>query len=268
MDAADELDEDRAGSGGARRARAEDGEGEEHAETGAGVRLEQEQDALSFLERLRGAQRREDALVDGVVEEQDLGRLDHDAREGQQVVVHEEADAAAEDRRDRADDGREAEVGADREDRAEDAGGEVVDQHLEAGADPVDPEPLDDLEQVRRERARDHGAEEHRAAAVVVGLADRADDDAHGGDGRDHAAAGVVDHAAAGVRDEQRQHEEQDRRDEGRDVGVRQVAGRDEEGREQAPGDERRDVRHDHAAEERAELLHAEPHGLSRAAGG
>ena len=61
--------------------------GEQQAEAGPGVRLEQEQDRLALLGRLVDAERGEHAVVDGVVEEQHLGRLDDEAGQRQQAVV-------------------------------------------------------------------------------------------------------------------------------------------------------------------------------------
>ena len=84
-----------------------------------------------------------------------------------------------------------------RHDAAEDAGAEVVDQHLEAGPDPLLDEPVEQLEEVGGERADDHRAEEHRDVG--------ADDDAHRGDRADDGAALAVDQPAAGVADEDRQ---------------------------------------------------------------
>src|SRR4029077_14125946 len=43
------------------------------------------------------------------------------------------------------------------------------------------------------------------------------------------------------------------------DLAERRPPGLDEERGDEAPGDEGRDVRHDHAGEERAELLHRDP---------
>ena len=86
MDAAEEVDDDRAGGGGLGDALAEQREGEQQAQARAGVGLEQEQDRLAGVLRLGGAQRGQDALVDGVVQEQDLGRLDEDRGQRQQAV--------------------------------------------------------------------------------------------------------------------------------------------------------------------------------------
>ena len=85
----------------------------------------------------------------------------------------------------------------DRQEHAPDAGGEVVDQHLEAGPDLAVPERVDLLHRPAAERAHDHGAHEHRDLG--------AGDDAHGRDRADHATAGVVEHLAAGVADQDRQ---------------------------------------------------------------
>ena len=103
------------------------------------------------------------------------------------------------------------------------------------------------LEQERRERRDDHRAEEHGDVG--------ADDDAHGREGADDGPALTVDHAAAGVADEDRQQVGDDRADQLGQVLVRRPARGDEHGGDEAPGDERADVRHDHAGHEAAEAL-------------
>ena len=84
------------------------------------------------LAGLLDAERSEHALVDGVVEEQHLARLDDEAREGQQARLGEEASADTERVAQQRDDRGHAEESGEGEQEAEDSGGEFVDQHLEA----------------------------------------------------------------------------------------------------------------------------------------
>jgi hypothetical protein len=139
----------------------------------------------------------------------------------------------------------------DRHAAAEDAGGEVVHQHLEPGAGPLGGEPVDPLEQVRCQRTDDHGAQQHRLL--------RGQHHSHGGHRADHGAALSVDDAPAGIADQDRQEDMDDRVDQRAQLGIRQPAGRDEQRGDQAPGDERRDVGHDHAGQERADALDVGP---------
>ena len=74
---------------------AEDRERQQQAQARAGVGLEQEQDRLAVSGASVVPERREDAVVDRVVEEQHLGRLDEDRGQRQQVVVDQEVDAVA-----------------------------------------------------------------------------------------------------------------------------------------------------------------------------
>ncbi|WP_367651742.1 hypothetical protein [Curtobacterium sp. MCPF17_052] len=159
-----------------------------------------------------------------------------------------------------------------REHEAEDAGRVVVDEHLEAGLDLAVPDLVDLLDEVRTERTTDHRAEDHDRA---VG----ADDDAHGHHGTDDGAAGLVDHPAALEGDRERDEVGQDRADEA-DVGhaVRltettedahgRPTGLDEEGGDEAPRDEDRDVGHHHAGQERAELLDGDASATPRLVAG
>src|SRR4028118_1935154 len=79
----------------------------------------------------------EDAVVYGVVEEEPLRRLDDDAYERQQAGVHDRVDAGTENVAYGGDDWAGTENADDGEGAADDAGGEGVDQHLEALADPA-----------------------------------------------------------------------------------------------------------------------------------
>ena len=81
VDAAEELDDDRGRARSGAAARAEEEERQQDAEAGAGVRLDHEQDRLALLGGLGRTERAEHAVVDGVVEEQHLGRLDQDRRQ-------------------------------------------------------------------------------------------------------------------------------------------------------------------------------------------
>ena len=95
VDAAEELD-DRRGRGGALgQPGAEDRVREQQTDAGAGVRLQQEQDRLARLGGLLDAQRGEHAVVDRVVQEQHLRRLDDDAGQRQQAVFDQPVDAVA-----------------------------------------------------------------------------------------------------------------------------------------------------------------------------
>ena len=175
------------------------------------------------------------------------------------------------------------EEAADGQDHAPDAGREVVDQHLEAGPDLAVPQGVELAHRPAAQRTHDHGAEEHRHV--------RTGDRTHGGDRADHAAADVVvavGHPPAGVADQDRQQVGDHRADDAAAVGVppaelgdeavvvetlveaggvaedlvadkRDPARLDEQGGDEAPGDEGADVGQDHVGQEGAELLHPDP---------
>ena len=90
VDAAEELDDRRARGRRLGHALAEDGVGQQQAEARAGVGLEQEQHRLARLRGLLDAERGQHAVVDRVVEEQHLGRLDEQRGQRQQAVVDQE----------------------------------------------------------------------------------------------------------------------------------------------------------------------------------
>ena len=243
MDAAQQVDDDRAGGGLAGLlVLAAEPVGQQDAQAGAGVRLQHIHDGAAGLGGLPRADGAEDAVVDGVVEEEHLGRLDEDGHQGQQPVgdedVHPGGQDGEDDRHQRADDV----VPQHRQHQAQDAGREVVDQHLEAGGDvPLGP-AVKGADGKAGQRAHRHGAHQHG----VVGAADAA----HHRDGGDDPAAVPGHHVAALARDQDGQQIVQHRVHDAGQVGVGQPARLDEEGGQKAPGDERADVGHDHAAEE------------------
>ena len=143
VDAAEELDDRGAGGRGACGAAAEDRVGEQDADAGAGVGLEQEQDGLAIDIGLRDAQRGEHAVVDGVVEEEDLRRLDEQRHQRQQPRIDQGGDAIGEQRHQAVHQRGEAEEPGRQGDEAEDAGREHVHQHLEAGGDVILPDPVE-----------------------------------------------------------------------------------------------------------------------------
>ena len=247
VDAAEEVDDHRAGGGQLEHALAGDEERHQEAQAGAGVGLKQEMDGAPRLLGCRYAQGREHAMVEGVVQEQDLGGLDDDRRQGQQAsldqVIHDDSRARADATNHRTD----RDVGDQAEDDDEDACGEVVDEHFEADRNLVFQDFVDLLHAVAADGAHDHAAQEHRDVGT--------DDDAHGRSRADHAAAHAMDHLAARVADEQGQEVDDHGADELAEVRVRHPAGGDEQGGDQTPSDERPNIGDHHAGQEAAELL-------------
>ena len=101
------------------------------------------------------------------------------------------------------------------------------------------------LEDPGGKRAEDHCADEHGHAG--------ADDDADGGDRADHAAAVVIDHLAARKCDQEREQVVEHRGDE---AAEHVVVDGDADCGQQAPGNERAQIRDDHAAELATKFLH------------
>ena len=216
-------------------------------------------------------ERRQHAVVDRVVEEQHLGRLDDDRREREQAVVDQRLDPVAESVGDPADDRLDHRVAEDGHDAAEDADAEVVDQHLEAGLDLAGDQVVEQLQQVGRQRAEDEGTQDHDLAAegqrrgpvVEPDRVGSGDDRAERRDRADDGTALAVHHPATGVRHQGRDQHDDHRADHLGQVRVGCPAVRDEEGGDEPEGDERPDVGHHHAREVAAEALDA---GASAAA--
>ena len=119
------------------------------------------------------------------------------------------------------------------------------------------PQLVEALHDVGRERTHDHRADEHVdlpelrlvRGQLRVELRDdqvRTGDHTHGGEGTDHRTPVAVDHPTAGRGDDDRQQVVDRRADHGGQICVGEPTDVDEEGREQAPRDQGRNVRHDH----------------------
>src|SRR5439155_7409399 len=207
----------------------------------------------SVLRRVDNSERGKHAVVDRIVQEENLGDLDRDVREGQHAYVDQRVHKVPECSRERVEHGPDHDETEHGEDRPEDAGGEVIRQHLEAGRDLFLGEAIELLDEPGAERPDDHRAEEHGNA--------RPDDDAGGHDRSDNAAAVPVDELPTGVSDEEREQIRDHRPDELRERLVRGPARWNEERGDESPRDKCADVRYDHCGEIAAETLHALLHG-------
>ena len=247
MDAAEEMDDDRAGCRTAGRAvLGEEHVGQQHAQAGAGVCLEHVHDRLACLSDLLRADRREHAVVDRIIEEQYLGRLEEHGNQRQQAVVHQERNAGGQHAQDRAHDRADRIIANDGKDHAENADREIVDQHFKAGRHTALHGLVKLFDDPARERAHDHRAHQHRLAFRSV----NARDAAHDCDCTHDASAVAADHLAALRRDQHRQQEGEHKRLDGCQIRIRDPAGVDKQSRDKAPGDKSADIRHDHGAEE------------------
>ena len=79
-----------------RRAFAEQHIGKQYAEAGAGVGFNQEENRAADFLRLRDTKRRENTVVNGIVQEQNLRRFDENRRQRQQMMIDEEIHASSE----------------------------------------------------------------------------------------------------------------------------------------------------------------------------
>src|ERR687889_2797787 len=140
---------------------------------------------LPSLSRLLDSERSEDTVVDRVVQEQYLRRLDEDTHERQETVGYDEVYAAPEGVAQSGYDRTGAKQTDDGEQATQDTGREVVYQHLEALADFAFDEAVEPLDHDPAEWSHNERAEEHR----YVGP----DYHAHGGYRPDDSPTHVVD---------------------------------------------------------------------------
>ena len=254
VDTAAELDDYGAGRRLAHIAAAEKPAGQQYAQPGAWIRFQQEHDRLPGFAGLLDADRREDAVVQGIIEEQHLGRLDQKRHERQQSVADHDLHAVADQQRQprhRTADDPIAQYG---QQHTEDAYREIAHEHLEARLYASLRKFVEPPDRIPAQRAHDHDSDEHRDVA--------ADDDAHGGNGPDYPAAFAGDVAPGRIGDQQRQQVGQHRVDQACHLGVGPPSRGDEERRDESPRDERADIGHDHAAQGPAEFLYLLSHSF------
>ncbi len=249
MDAAHKLDDGGGSGGGAGLALARHAVGQQQSQAGAGVGLDHEEDGLAHLHGLLRADGGKDAVVDGVVQEEHLGGLHQDGGEGQQAPVHQELHARAQPAGEDHADGGDDIYGQDGQDRADDAHGEVVDHHFKAGGDMALHGLVKFFDAPAAQGTADHGPDEHGAL--------RGGNRAQGGQGAGDRALLPAHGLAAGIADQDGEQEAEHGSHHAVDGLVGEPAVRNEEGGDQAPGDEGSDVGHDHAAEEPSKFLNA-----------
>ena len=197
VNAAEEMDDGSAASGLLGGTLAEQHIREQYAEAGAGVRFNQEENGAANFLRLRNAERRENTVVDGIVQEENLRRFDENRSQRQQIVfdekIHTGRERTGKPFHRRPDDDKRQQ----RQQHTNNAGGKIVHQHLETALDLALNGLVKLLDCPTAERADNHRAQEHRNIST--------NDDAHRGNRTDHRATIPASELAAGITDEQRQ---------------------------------------------------------------
>ena len=193
--------------------------------------------------------------VQGIIEEQHLGRLDQKRHERQQSVADHDLHAVADQQRQPSHRTADDPIAQYGQQHTEDAYREIAHEHHEARLYASLRKFVEPPDRIPAQRAHDHGSDEHRDVA--------ADDDAHGGNGPDYPAAFAGDVAPGRIGDQQRQQVGQHRVDQACHLGVGPPSRGDEERRDESPRDERADVGHDHAAQSPAEFLYLLSHSFS-----
>ena len=196
MDTAQEVDDHGTRGRSLGHAFAHEPVSQEHTETRTGVSLDKEEHGLAKFLSLLDAQGAEDAVIDGVVQEQDLGGLHQDGNQRQQTQVHNALNAGAENVVHRQHHRADTHEGQHCQHAAQDTGGEVVHQHLEAAGNGILHSPVKLLDKITAQGAHNHGAQEH--GDICTG------DDTAGGDGANHAAAMPIDCGSTREAQEQR----------------------------------------------------------------
>ncbi|MNL43697.1 hypothetical protein D3C87_1662220 [compost metagenome] len=135
-------------------------------------------------------------MVDGIVQEEYLRWLNDDVSQRKQACIEKALNACSQSLADHFNNRANAQEGSNRQDRANNTEGEVVNQHFKAGFDFALYGLIELLQNPGRDGTYDHGAHEHRNICTY--------DDAHRGYSTDHTTTSVVDHLTAGITDENR----------------------------------------------------------------
>ena len=247
MDPAKQLDHRGSGSGLLRHSLSEDPAGEKDSQTRSRIRIDEEKHGLSHLGGLLDTERGHDSVVDGVVQEKDLRRIDQHGQQRVHLVGKHPVDPAAEQVRQPFDHMPDQQVSRNGEEHRDDPKGEIIHEHFESGSDLALDQFVEALDAPAGQRAHQHGPEEHGRIG--------SDNYAHRGDGSGDSAPISADILAGRKGDQGRQQIFEHRRNHLRQMLVRPPAPLDEQGRDQAPRDERADIRHDHRAETPPETL-------------
>ncbi|CAH0180892.1 hypothetical protein SRABI106_01098 [Rahnella aquatilis] len=165
------------------------------AHTRTRVRFDQEEDRFTGFSRLLDTQRREDTVVDSVVEEQDFRRFNKDRRQRQQVMNNHDVHACSQHFRQCFYQRTDCQEGQNGQQHTDNTGREVVDQHLEATFDFTVNPAVETLDAPAAQRTYNHCAEEHWHI--------RTNDNTHYGDCADHTTAITTDQTTTGITDEQ-----------------------------------------------------------------
>ena len=135
---------------------------QEHSESRTRVGFEHVHDGLSRCLDLLGTDRCKDAVVDGIVQEQHLGRLNEDGCQREQVVVDEYVYTGSKHAQYYSHYRTGYVVSEDSNEHSDNTYREVVDKHFEAGRHSGFHEAVKLLDDPARERSHDHGAHQHR----------------------------------------------------------------------------------------------------------
>ena len=204
MDTAEQVNDNRAGSGlTCGLVLAEQAVRQQNAQTGTGIGLEHVHDGAAGLCSLADANWVENTVVDGVVQEQHLCRFNKDGNQRQQAVADQKINACGKYGENGGHKRADNVVAEDRQQHAEDADGEIVDQHFKTGGNVLFHAVVKLLDDPACQRAHHHRTHQHG----VVRAADAADN----GDAGNDAAAFLCDHIAALTGDENGQQVAQHR---------------------------------------------------------
>ena len=248
MNTAKELDNHGAGGRLLGVALAERPASKQDTQAGTGVRVHQEQHRLSHIGGLLNAQRSHYAMVDRIVKEEYLGRIDQHGQERIHLVGEHPVDPVAQavgNPRNRVPYDQIARYGKEHGNYAE---REIVNQHLEAGAYLALHEAVEFLDAPARYGTHYHGPEEHGRIGAY--------DYSHRGHCACHAAP-VSAYVFTGGESYKGREKILEHR--GDHIGYALVwppSAGNEDGGDKPPGNKCSDIGHYHGAQRPAELLY------------
>ncbi len=247
VDPAQEFNDQGTGCGFPCAALSKQAVGQQQSQTRSGVGFNQEEDGLPGFRHLVHAHGCEHAVVDGVVQEQHLGGFHDHAGQPQQSVVHQEGDPGFQGTVERQAHRFDGQTAKNRQDGAENAGGEVREQHLETLRGARLDVGIHFLHAPSAEGTGNHGTDEHRRFGPGG--------DTRRGTGTYDGSPVPIHHFAPGIGNQDRQQKPLHGGDKGVQRFIRTPARGNEQCGDDSPGNEDGDIRHDHSRKEPAKGL-------------
>ena len=213
---------------------------EQNAKSGTRICFQHIHDRLSGLRCVSCCQRSKNAMIDGIVEEQYLCRLNKNCNQRQNTVRNQNVYTGCEHSQNSAHNRTDNCISQNGENHADNASREVVNQHLKACRHMSFHLFVKLLDAEAAERAHHHGCHQHRNGRITHNCADD-------GNGTNNAASVAADHLAASRCNQNRNQIRQHRGNHAVELLIWNPACINKQCCEETERNQRSNIRHNHA---------------------